>query len=220
MDFETVDILYRSRQTLLEIQRAKGYNTKAYDKFGPFEIEKMSAGDKENALGMVLERQVPEGVNAPAKCHIEYALPKVKNRLSGYLSKLVASIEGDEEAKTDLTKVEVIIITMEPIGDTFHAAALNQYNSKKLRISFFDARTLASNPMDHVLVPKHEMVPDAEHADLLKKYNMTTKLNLPMIKFHEDIIGRIIGLVPGSIVKITRPSPQAGEYVVYRVCVP
>jgi DNA-directed RNA polymerase subunit H (RpoH/RPB5) len=220
MDFETVDILYRSRQTLLEIQRRKGYNTKAYDKFGPFEIEKMSAGDKENALGMLLERQVPEGVNAPAKCHIEYALPKVKNRLSGYLLKLVAALEGDEEKQSNLSNIEVIVITMEPIGDTFHAAALNQYTSKKLRISFFDARSIVNNPMDHVLVPKHEMVPDADHADLLKKYNMTTKLNLPMIKFHEDIIGRIIGLVPGSIVKITRPSPQAGEYVVYRVCVP
>ena len=220
MDFETVDILYRSRQTLLELQRKKGYNTKAYDKFGPFEIEKMSAHSHENALGMVLERQVPDGVNSPATCHIEYALPKVKNRLSGYLSKLVTALEGEDETKVDFTKLEVIIVTMEPIGDTFHAAALNHYNSKKLRISFFDARTLVTNPMDHVLVPLHETVPDSEHADLLKKYNMTTKLNLPMIKFHEDIIGRIIGLVPGSIVKITRPSPQAGEYVVYRVCVP
>ena len=101
MDFETIDILYRSRQTLLELQRKKGYGTKPYDKFGPFEIEKMSAGDKENALGMVLEREVPEGVNAPAKCYVEYALPKVKNRLAGFLSKLVASLEGDDEAKFD-----------------------------------------------------------------------------------------------------------------------
>ena len=49
---------------------------------------------------------------------------------------------------------------------------------------------------------------------------MKTKLNLPVIRFHEDIIGRILGLIPGSIVKITRPSPSAGEYVLYRVCVP
>ena len=220
MDFETIDILYRSRQTLLELQRKKGYGTKPYDKFGPFEIEKMSAGDKENALGMVLEREVPEGVNAPAKCYVEYALPKVKNRLAGFLSKLVASLEGDDEAKFDATKVEVIVITMESIGDTFHTAALNQYNLRKLRISFFDARTLVSNPLEHTLVPKHETVPDSEHAELLKKYNMKSKLNLPMIKFHEDMIGRVIGLVPGSIVKITRPSLQAGEYIVYRVCVP
>ena len=114
----------------------------------------------------------------------------------------------------------LMVGTIESIGDTFHNYAQNAFNSKKLRISFFDARTLVSNPMDHILVPKHEIVPEAEHAELLKTYNMKSKVNLPMIKFHEDIIGRIIGLVPGSIVKITRPSPQAGEYIVYRVCVP
>jgi DNA-directed RNA polymerase subunit H (RpoH/RPB5) len=221
MDFETIDILYRSRQTLLEILRKKGYSTKAYDKFGPFEIEKMSAGDKENALGMVLERQVPEGINAPVKCFVEYALPKVKNRLGSFLTNFISTLSENEDDSTfDYTKVEVIVITMESIGDSFHVASLNQFNTKKLRISFFDARTLVNNPMNHTLVPLHELVPDSEHAELLVKYNMKSKLNLPMIKFHEDIIGRIIGLVPGSIVKITRPSVQAGEYIVYRVCVP
>lgn len=224
MDFETIDVLYRSRQTLLEIQRKKGYSTKPYDKFGPFEVEKMSAGDKENALGMTLTRPVAEGVNAPATCYIEYALPKVKNRLAGYITRLLTAIEeedgGGADKPFDFTKIEIIILTIESIGDTFHNYSQNAYNSKKLRISFFDARTLVSNPMDHILVPKHEIVPETEHAELLKTYNMKSKINLPMIKFHEDIIGRIIGLVPGSIVKITRPSPQAGEYIVYRVCVP
>lgn len=217
MDFETIDILYRSRQTLLEIQRAKGYNTKPYDKFGPFEIEKMSAGDKENALGMILERTVPEESGLPSICRIEYALPKVKNRLAGYGSKLVQAIEGDDES-FDATTTEVIVLTLEAIGDTFHTYALNMLTTKKLRMSFFDARTLVSNPLKHSLVPLHERVPEEEHAALLKKYNIQSKTNLPMIKFHEDIIGRILGLVPGSIVKITRPSPSAGEYIVYRVC--
>uniref|UniRef100_A0A6C0JZZ7 RNA polymerase subunit H/Rpb5 C-terminal domain-containing protein n=1 Tax=viral metagenome TaxID=1070528 RepID=A0A6C0JZZ7_9ZZZZ len=223
MDFETTDILYRSRQTLLEIQRKKGYNTKPYDKFGPFEVEKMSAGDKENALGMVLKREIPEGVDVPATCYIEYALPKVKNRLAGYVPKLIDAIKEEYAAKNENfnpMRTEIIVLTMESIGDTFHNSAQTIYNTLKMRISFFDARTLVSNPMDHMLVPKHEVVPDSEHAELLKKYNMKSKINLPMIKFHEDIIGRIIGLVPGSIVKITRPSPQAGEYTIYRVCVP
>lgn len=220
MDFETIDILYRSRQTLLEIQRAKGYNTKPYDKFGPFEIEKMAAGDKEVSLGMVLDRKIPEGVNLPSICLVEYALPRVKNRLAGYVSKLVQALEEGHEDTFDPTKVEIIVLTIESIGETFHNYAMNLLSSKKLRISFFDVRTLVSNPLKHTLVPLHELVPEEEHTDLLKKYNIKSKLNLPMIKFHEDIIGRILGLIPGSIVKITRPSPSAGEYIVYRLCVP
>jgi DNA-directed RNA polymerase subunit H (RpoH/RPB5) len=34
------------------------------------------------------------------------------------------------------------------------------------------------------------------------------------------MIARVMGLAPGDIVKITRPSPSAGEYVSYRICVP
>jgi DNA-directed RNA polymerase subunit H (RpoH/RPB5) len=70
-----------------------------------------------------------------------------------------------------------------------------------------------------VLVPKHEQVPQSLHEEFLKKFHLKTKMNLPMIRFHEDIIARILGLVPGDIVKITRPSPQSGEYESYRVCV-
>jgi len=199
--------------------KQKGYNTKPYEKFGPFEIEKMASNDKERALNMELKREVSEESTLPTTCRVEYAIPRVKNRLAVFLRKLLVNDETGEEL-IDPKKTEIIVITLEAIGDTFHAAALNQWAKKGIRISFFDARTLMSNPLDHVLVPKHEIVPDDKHAELLKTYNMKTKANLPIIRFHEDIIARLLGLIPGSIVKITRPSPSAGIYTVYRVCTP
>jgi DNA-directed RNA polymerase subunit H (RpoH/RPB5) len=218
MDFDTIDVLYRSRKTLLTILKAKGYNTTPYEKFGPFEVEAMAAGDREVTLRMDLEREVPEGAGIPAKCRVEYAIPKVKNRLAGFMTRLLEDEDG--QPLFDPATTEIVIITLEAIGDTFTNAALQQWTNSKLRVSFFDANTLVSNPLEHVLVPKHELVPTSDHAELLKRINCTSKLNLPMIRFHQDIIGRLIGLVPGDIVKITRPSPQAGEYIVYRVCVP
>jgi DNA-directed RNA polymerase subunit H (RpoH/RPB5) len=219
MDFEMLDILYRSRQTLLQILKAKGYNTKPYEKFGPFEIEKMSSNDKENTLNMELKREVAADSGIPSTCLVVYAIPRVKNRLTNFLPKLLTDPDTGDDI-IDSATTEIIIITLEAIGDTFNAAAVNQWSKRNLRIAFFDAHTLVSNPLEHVLVPFHEIVPETEHEALLKKYNMKTKFNLPVIRFHEDIIGRILGLIPGSIVKITRPSPSAGEYVLYRVCVP
>jgi DNA-directed RNA polymerase subunit H len=219
MDFDTVDVLFRSRQTLLQILKAKGYDTKPYERFGPFEIELMASGKQEVSLRMDLSREVPEGSGIPAFCRVEYAIPKVKNRLAGFLVNLLEDPETGDPL-IDSATTEVIVITLEQIGPTFTTAALKQWAASKLRISFFDAHTLVSNPLEHVLVPKHEYVPPAQHADLLKRLNCTTKMNFPQIKFHEDMIGRILGLVPGDIVKITRPSPQAGQYIVYRVCVP
>jgi len=218
MNFETLDVLYRSRQTLLEILKSKGYNTSPYDKFGPFEIEMMASGDKEKSLGMQLTRELPEDSTGPTKCIVEYSTQRVKNRLPGFLTSILRDDEGN--INIDVKKTEVIVIILEVIGDTFNAAALNWWSSFGVRISFFDAHTLVTNPMEHVLVPKHEIVPEDKHEALLKEFRMKSKSNLPIIRFHEDIIARTLGLIPGSIVKITRPSPSSGEYVLYRVCVP
>jgi DNA-directed RNA polymerase subunit H (RpoH/RPB5) len=218
MDFETLDVLYRSRQTLLQILKDKGYNTTPYEKFGPFEIEVMASASKEKSLGMKLTRELPEDSTSPTTCIVEYATQRIKNRLPGFLTSIMRDDDGN--IVFDVKKTEVIVITLEAIGDTFNAAALNWWSSYSVRIAFFDAHTLVSNPMEHVLVPKHEVVPEDKHDELLKTYRMKSKTNLPIIRFHEDIIARILGLIPGSIVKITRPSPSAGEYVLYRVCVP
>ena len=207
MDTETIDILYRSRQTILKLLKDKGYNTAPYEKFGPFEIEAMAAHKHEVTLRMDLA--LAEATEGITKCRVEYALPRVKNRIAGFLKSLLEN--EDEDQNIDPATTEVMVITMESIGDTFHAAALNQWNNNQLRIAFFDARTLVSNPLEHVLVPKHEVVPQDQHKDLLKRYNCKSKLNFPMIRFHEDIIGRLLGLLPGDIVKITHYEIQGNN---------
>jgi DNA-directed RNA polymerase subunit H len=76
------------------------------------------------------------------------------------------------------------------------------------------------NPLNHVLVPKHEIVPQERHKELMDSLYVTSKSKFPEIKFHVDPIARCIGAVPGDIIKIIRPSISAGEAVIYRVCAP
>jgi DNA-directed RNA polymerase subunit H len=76
------------------------------------------------------------------------------------------------------------------------------------------------NPMRHLLVPPHEIVPKEQHEGLMKTMYITQRSQFPLIRYHQDPITRVIGATPGDILKITRPSPSAGEYTVYRVCVP
>ena len=92
--------------------------------------------------------------------------------------------------------------------------------SCKFNVSFFSIFHIVNNPMDHVLVPKHEIVPVEEHKKIMDDNNMVSKSKFPLIRFHIDPIVRIIGGVPGDIIKITRPSPSSGEYVFYRVVAP
>jgi DNA-directed RNA polymerase subunit H (RpoH/RPB5) len=214
MDFETIDTIYRSRQTLLQILETKGYNIQPYSKFGPFEIELMMTNSMEKTLRMDLESETERDGVLP-KCRVEYAF-HIKNRINNYLKKILEDDNGD--LLIDPAETSLIIMTLEPIGDSFNRAVISAWNTKKIRISFFDANTLVNNPLNHVLVPKHEIFPESKHADFMKANYISSKYTLPIIKFHEDIIGRILGIVPGDIVKITRPSPQAGIYETYRIC--
>jgi DNA-directed RNA polymerase subunit H len=120
----------------------------------------------------------------------------------------------------DPSKCEVIVVTMEQIVDTFHAASLEAWSAHGLKIQFFWMPSMVNYPIDHVLQPKFEIVPKTNHAELLKKFYAKKASQFPMIRYHADMVARCLGVVPGDIVKIIRPSPSAGEYELYRTCVP
>jgi DNA-directed RNA polymerase subunit H (RpoH/RPB5) len=219
MNNEIVDTLYRSRSTLLEHLEQEGYDTTPYSKFSPKEImEMVKAGPIAGAppaLQMELNRKVPDDTKPHRKCLVVYTIGKIKQKLSAFTLKIISTEEGTFDPQT----TEVVIITMEPIGSNFHAMALMAHTAHNTKVRYFQAAAIINNPMKHILVPKHERVP-AKEEDTLLKGMYAKKSQLPLIRYHEDIIARLIGLMPGEIVKITRPSLTAGECVGYRVCVP
>ena len=74
------------------------------------------------------------------------------------------------------------------------------------------------NILNHELVPNHRILNDKEHEEFLKKYNIRLPSQIPEIS-RFDPVALSIGLRPGSIVHITRPSKTAikGDY--YRYCI-
>jgi DNA-directed RNA polymerase I, II, and III subunit RPABC1 len=83
-------------------------------------------------------------------------------------------------------------------------------------IETFQESELLVNITEHVLVPKHQVLTTGERIQLLERYNVTTK-QLPRI-LRSDPVARYLGLEPGDIVKILRPSETAGRYITYRAC--
>jgi DNA-directed RNA polymerase subunit H len=218
MNYETIDILYRSRLTLLDHLEDSGYNTTPYRKFSPKEIAEMVKSGPVNgappALQMTLQRKEPVE-SEHSECLVVYTLGKIKQKLTGFTGSIVSADDGS----FDPEKTELIIVTLEPIAPNFHAMAYDFYNRQKVKVRYFQAASIVNNPLKHVLVPKHERVPAEEEQELLQRL-YAKKSQLPLIRFHEDPIARMLGLMPSEIVKITRPSLTAGECVGYRVCVP
>ena len=73
------------------------------------------------------------------------------------------------------------------------------------------------NPLEHIYVPKHEIMAEKEKAELIKRYNALQD-QFPQILFSDPVI-RQIGAKPGDMVKITRESPTAGISEYYRYVV-
>ena len=242
--FELIDHLFRSRKTILQMLEDRDYNTKPYQNFGPGEIEAMLVAaqankqtskketDQGTAFRIDVERKKfnPESKDSEErekaakwaespirKCRVIYSFAKLKNRLQTFPDTLLNQKENPDAI--DPKDTEVIVVLASPEGeavvDAFHSTAYALWTKHKLRISFFRLANLVIHPSSHVLVPKHEYIPKSQ---VEKLFTPTERMKLPLIRFHEDMQARILGLVPADIVKITRPSPSAGEYTIYRIC--
>ena len=76
---------------------------------------------------------------------------------------------------------------------------------------------LQFNILNHSLVPEHRMMNAIETAEVMKKYNITDFSVFPDIS-RFDPVAKIIGLRPGRVCEITRPSKSSIQSKYYRVC--
>ncbi|MCI7291680.1 DNA-directed RNA polymerase subunit H [Methanobrevibacter woesei] len=69
--------------------------------------------------------------------------------------------------------------------------------------------------LEHMLVPKHEIMSDSEIEDELSDADFV-KEDLPKIKIDDPVVKHIDAKV-GDVLRITRDSPTAGEFITYRI---
>ena len=224
------DILYRSRVTLLKMLEARGYDVKPYSRFGLDEIRMMRDKGESEGAGLRMDLTNPKAqAGEPKRCIVLYT-PQSKKLKQGsqmetfindrvFSEKVPAALRIEEGEDNEI----IIILTDEAVTDPYHAYALKVWRRDKVRLRFFQAATIVNDPSAYAIVPKHTKITDsAEKAKLLNELYLKANeiKQLPLIRFHEDMQARWLGLVPEDIVQITRPSPSAGEYTVYRVCLP
>lgn len=209
---EALDKILRSRPIVLEVLRDRGFDTAPFDHELPKDLITKAGAPLLNEIELELLRiQVSDGKD---KAHVLYWMGAVRHKLNDKekFEKLLP--EGINEND------QILILLNEPLHEAYHMMAVRRWVHKKERISFFDIRQLISNPAHHIMVPLHRKVSPEEAISILETLLVKSKMELPHIKYHIDIQARILGLVPGDIVEITRPSPTIGEYKVYRICSP
>lgn len=212
--FEDKDNIYRSRVVLLDILDERGFEVEKYKKISPTEILATLHAEKKDKKDMVkaLDFDTTKKDDPEERCCVRYFMKTSASSLKTYFN---------DEAFQPYDKMTIIVMMMDNITDMHHQLAIQQFIEKKLVISFFMISHLTVDPRKHYLVPEHTIVdPDPENIDKLKKeLNITSLGKLPLIRYHIDPITRVIGAIPGNVIKIVRASPSAGTYTIYRYVV-
>jgi len=211
---EALDKILRSRSIVLEVLRDRGFDTTPFDHELPKDLITKAGAPLLNEIELELLRIQVSSKDGTNKAHVLYWMGVVRHKLND--KEKFEKLLPEGIAEND----QLIILLNEPLHEAFHLMAVRRWVHKKERVGFFDIRQLISNPARHTMVPLHRKVSPEEMDPLLETLLVKSKMELPHIKYHIDIQARILGLVPGDIVEITRPSPTVGDYKVYRICSP
>jgi DNA-directed RNA polymerase subunit H (RpoH/RPB5) len=219
MDPEIKDLVLRSRPIVLELLEARGYDTTPYQDQAPSAVYNLAMASLNMPGAPPLKIRVKRREDAPPSpyefCEVVYLIfekvkPTIQRRQFDGPGKW-SYLETPENT-------DYIFILGESYHECFDAVALHAWQ-KKVKISFFHIKQLILNPTKHVLVPKHTRVPADAVADLKKELHVLTNNRFPFIKYHIDMQARWLGLTPGELIKIDRPSVTAGLTDYYRLCV-
>jgi DNA-directed RNA polymerase subunit H (RpoH/RPB5) len=92
------------------------------------------------------------------------------------------------------------------------------YEKDKRLIIIQNIKHLQFNILENVLVPKHRVLSEVELEAVRLRYNITADTQFPDIS-RFDPVAQIIGIRPGQVCEIIRPSKTAIEGLYYRICI-
>jgi DNA-directed RNA polymerase subunit H (RpoH/RPB5) len=200
---KTITQIYNARKVLLQQLGQQGYNISSYSNFGINEINILY---QQSGLDMILEKE--EG-----RVYVRYFTGKLFR--PGNIRELV----DDLLLNNVITKKDtVIFITQDDINDTIKDFVKQLWEEEKLFILLLNLKRLQFNILEHILVPEHTIIYGEEIDNMVTKYKLKHISLLPEIS-RFDPVALSIGMRPGDICKIIRPSKTSITSVYFRICV-
>ena len=210
--------IYKSRGVILELMKAQNYNITEYDGFSVNEINTMKTN---NQLDLILSKnQYEEGEenvikkeDYEKKIYIKYYLGK--SLRPNNLQEMIDDLFYIEEI---LTKNDTLLVVVkDEVNETLLNTLKHIWESDKIFIILIPLQRLQFNILEHILVPPHRILNDAEKIKIKKRYNIINDELFPELS-RFDPVAKAIGIRPGEVCEITRPSKTAISSFYYRIC--
>ena len=206
-----ISSVYKSRLILLDLMKTQGYNVDEYEGFSVSEINTMKTN---NQLDMILEKnKVNAEKKRQSKIYIRYYLAKSLRPQN--LQEMIDDIFNIEEL---LTKEDTLfIIVKDEVNETLSNALKHIWEQDRIFIVIQNLKRSQFNIMKHKLVPPHRVLSPAETLQIKQKYNIMNDNRFPDIS-RFDPVAQAIGIRPGQVCEILRPSKTAITAPYYRIC--
>ena len=207
-----ISTVFTSRNILLNLMGKQGYNIEDYANFSISEVNSMK---QNNQLDMLLEKKDEDPLTKRKnKIYIRYYLGKTIRPAN--IQEMIDDLFNLEEI---LKKEDTLfIIIKDEINETMTNELKHIWETDGIFIVIENIKRLQFNILDHEMQPKFDIVPESEVVNIMKKYNITNKIQFPDIS-RFDPVSRAIGLRPGQLCHIVRPSKTAIQADYYRLCV-
>jgi len=207
-----ISSLYKARKTILELMDKQGYNI---DDYANFSINEVNSMKQNNQLDILLEKKTEDSdAQRKRKIYIRFYLTKMIRPAN--IQEMIDDLFNLEET---LTKEDTLfIISKDEMNETIMNELKHIWEKDGLFIVIENIKRLQYNILSHTLVPEHVIIDDKQVDEVMKKYNIKNKMEFPDIS-RFDPVARVIGLRPGEVCKITRPSKTAITTEYYRVCI-
>lgn len=217
--------IYKSRSVLLELMKKQGYDTQGYQGFSVNEVNTMKTN---NQLDMILEKHSSssEKINHEdentedleqedsQKIYIKYYL--TKSLRPSNLQEMIDDLFTVEEV---LTKRDTLLVVVkDEVNETLLNTVKHIWESEKIFIILLPLKRLQFNILEHILVPPHRVLTSAEKIDVKNRYNIVNDNEFPELS-RFDPVAQAIGIRPGEVCVIDRPSKTAISAQYYRICI-
>jgi DNA-directed RNA polymerase subunit H (RpoH/RPB5) len=205
-----VSSIFKSRETLIKLMETQGYNTSEYENIS---LTETNAKYTNNQLDMLFDTP-SDGDLQIRKTYVNYHIDKALR--PAYIHDIIEDLFNVEEL---LTKNDtLVLVTKDDPHDTIINTLKHLWEKDGYFVIIHHIKRLQFNILDHNLVPSHRLLKDNEITETKTKYNITHSNQFPDIS-RFDPVALAIGMRPGEVCEIIRPSKTSITGVYYRVCV-
>jgi DNA-directed RNA polymerase subunit H len=202
--------IVKSRKNLLEILQTRDFDISNYANESVSQVQIMYQNDQ---LDMLMSQNNNESNKDTKKVYVKYYLGK-NLRINNIMDVIDDLFTLDNVLnKND----DLIIVTKDPANDSMIKNLKQLWSSDQYYIIIFGIKHLQFNILNHDLVPPHRVLSEEEKNIIKKKYNITDDKQVPDISRFSPV-SLAIGIRPGEMCEIIRPSKTAISSTFYRIC--